>query len=158
MQTNFSEDMQADDQTLMSITMGLAQVSRAYKAAADRVVADFGLSQASAWPVIMIDLLGDGVRPGTVADALGLEPSSLVRVIDQLVEAGLVERHEDASDRRARTLHLTNEGRRRAVQLTQALAAFRRALFSDIAREDIAACTRVLQGLGAAINAHGQEQ
>jgi MarR family transcriptional regulator for hemolysin len=140
------------DQTLMNLTMSLTQAARAYKSAADKVAADFDLSQATAWPVLMIGRLGDGVRPGAVADALGLEPSSLVRVIDQLIESGLVERYEDASDRRARTLHLTAKGRRCAAQLEKALVPFRRRLFEGIPRADIEACARVFDVLNTVIS------
>lgn len=140
----------------MELTMMLTQVSRTYKAAADKMAADYGLSQATAWPVVMIGRLGDGVRPGMVADALGLEPSSLVRVIDQLIGAGLVMRSEDASDRRAKTLHLTEEGHRRAIQMEEALTTFRRALFRDAKPDDIETCLRMLNSLNAAISAYGQ--
>jgi len=96
--------MTAYDKTLTSLTHTLIHVARAYKSAADALTADFELSHASAWPVLMISRLGDGVRPGQVADAVGIEPPSLVRVIDQLVAAGLVLRQDDPSDRRAKTL------------------------------------------------------
>jgi MarR family transcriptional regulator for hemolysin len=139
------------DHTLMTLTMSLVHVSRTYKSAADKLVANFGLSLASAWPVVMIGRLGDGVRPGEVADALGLEPSSLVRVIDQLISAQLVERFDDAHDRRAKTLHLTAKGRQCAAKLEKALVPFRRTLFAEIDRTDIEACIRVLDGLDHAI-------
>jgi MarR family transcriptional regulator, transcriptional regulator for hemolysin len=131
--------------------MALTQVSRAYKSVADKMVATYGLSQATAWPVIMIGRLGDGVRPGAVADALGLEPSSLVRVIDHLIDAGLITRNECASDRRAKTLHLTADGRKRAAQLEKALLGFRRKLFDGVPQDDIAACARVVAALGEGI-------
>jgi MarR family transcriptional regulator for hemolysin len=148
--------MQNLDHTLMNFTMSLTQAARAYKSVADKMVADFGLSQATAWPVVMIGRLGDGVRPGAVAEALGLEPSSLVRVIDQLIDSGLVERYEDASDRRARTLHLTAKGRRCAAQLEKALASFRRKLFEGVDRADIDACARVFDVLNHAISRFGE--
>lgn len=141
------------DQELMQLTMSLTAISRAYKAAADQVASGFGLSHSTAWPVVMIARLGGGVRPGTLADALGLEPSSLVRVIDQLIASGLVERRDDASDRRARTLHLTARGEACAAQLETALVPFRRTLFDGIAQEDIAACASVLGKLSKAIDA-----
>lgn len=144
--------MQKFDSSLMQLTMSLTQVARAYKSAADKVAAEFGLSQATSWPVLMIDRLGDGVRPGAVAEALGLEPSSLVRVIDQLIDSGLVERYEDASDRRARTLHLTAEGRRCAAEIEKALIPFRRKLFEGADRTDIDACSRVFDVLNLAIS------
>lgn len=139
--------MSGYDKTLMSLTHTLVHVARAYKAAADQVAADFDLSHASAWPVLMISRLGDGARPGMVADAVGIEAPSLVRIIDQLVGAGLVLRQDDPSDRRAKTLSLTAEGRRIAERLEKALAPFRRGLFGDMPQADVEACLRVLTRL-----------
>src|SRR5471030_1768306 len=90
----------------------LQVLSRAYKAAADKAVGHMGLSQAMAWPLVMIGRQGNGVRPGVLADVLAIEGASLVRQLDQLAEAGLVERREDTIDRRAKTLHLTPAGTR----------------------------------------------
>jgi MarR family transcriptional regulator for hemolysin len=145
--------VQTSDETLMGLTMTLTHVARAYKSAADKLAASFGLSHATAWPIVMIGRLGDGVRPGTVADALGLEPPSLVRVIDQLVESGLLERHDDPSDRRAKTLHLSAKGRTCANSLEKALIPFRRQLFRNFDPADIAACARVLTGLDTTLAA-----
>lgn len=137
------------DKTLMSLTHTLIHAARAYKAAADRVAGNFALSHASGWPVVMIARLGDGVRPGLVAEALGVEPPSLVRIIDQLVAAGLVLRQDDPADRRAKTLHLTGEGRECAARLEELLLPFRRGLFAGIPHSDIEACVRVLTRLDA---------
>jgi MarR family transcriptional regulator for hemolysin len=143
--------MQSYDQTLMNLTVSLTHVARAYRAALDKVAADYGLSQATAWPVLWIGRMGDGVRPGVLADAVGLEPSSLVRIIDHLIETGLVERHDDAQDRRAKTLHLTEVGKERAGQIEKALVPFRRKLFDGVDEADIVACLRVLDSLNSAI-------
>jgi MarR family transcriptional regulator, transcriptional regulator for hemolysin len=144
------------DKTLMSLAHTLIHSARAYKAAADRVANNFALSHASGWPVVMIARLGDGVRPGAVAEALGVEPPSLVRIIDQLVAAGLVLRQDDPADRRAKTLHLTAEGRRCAAQLEELLLPFRRELFAGIAQADIETCVRVLAQLDAALAARAK--
>jgi MarR family transcriptional regulator for hemolysin len=135
------------DQTLMDLTMTLTHAARSYIGATDKMAGAFDLSHATAWPIVMIGRLGDGVRPGTVANALGLEPPSLVRVIEQLVVAKLVERRDDPGDRRAKTLHLTASGRSSAVRLEAALSPFRRQLFANIDAADIAACARVLTQL-----------
>lgn len=139
------------DQVLMGLTIRLAHVARAYKSAADQLTADFGLSHAAAWPMVMIGRMGEGVRPGAVAEQLGLEPPSLVRVIDQLVSAGLVVRRDDPSDRRAKALYLTTTGKTRAAALEAALVPFRAKLFEKIDKADIAACARVLECLDDAI-------
>ncbi len=99
----------------------------------------------------MIDQMGDGVRPGEVAEALGLDPSSVVRVIDQLITAELLIREEDANDRRARLLTLTENGRQRVREIGQAMRPFRRTLFQDIDREELETAMRVLEKLRLAI-------
>jgi MarR family transcriptional regulator for hemolysin len=148
--------MDSFDQTLLKLTASLTQASRTYKAAADKVAGDYGLSQATGLPVLLISRLGNnGLRPGMVADALGLEPSSLVRVIDQLIESGLMERHEDPQDRRAKILHLTEEGKKTAALMEQALIPFRRNLFGHFDPADVEATLRVLSGLNAVIAKSG---
>jgi MarR family transcriptional regulator for hemolysin len=139
--------MSSYDKTLMSLTHTLIHSARAYKSAADALSADFELSHASAWPIVMISRLGDGARPGQVADAVGIEPPSLVRIIDQLVNAGLVLRQDDPSDRRAKTLSLTAAGKRMAERLEKALVPFRRELFKDMPQADVEATVRVLMKL-----------
>ena len=144
--------MTLSDQTLSSLTAALTHASRAYRAAADKVGAAYGLSQATGLPVLVISRFGEaGVRPGILAETLGLEASSLVRVVDQLIEARLLERHEDPHDRRAKILRLTEEGEQTAQRMDQALIPFRRKLFGDFAPEDVEGALRVLAGLPAAI-------
>ena len=143
--------MENPDQLFMRFTNALTRGARAYKTSADKVASRYGLSQATAWPAVMIDQMGDRVRPGEVADALGLDPTSVVRVIDQLIAARLLIREEDANDRRARLLTLTDDGRQRVKQIGEAMRPFRRKLFEDIDREDLEAALRVLEKLRTAI-------
>lgn len=143
--------MQNDDQALTKFMMALTQVSRTYKSACDQLAATFGLTQAVAWPAVMIGRMGEGVRPGAIAEALGLEPSSVVRVIDQLINAGLVERRDDANDRRAKMLYLTNEGRKRVEQIENALVPFRRRLLQGLTQAELDVCMRVFETLDNSI-------
>lgn len=130
-------------QAQMTFATSLANLQRAYRAAADRAVGHIGMSQAAAWPLAMIGRLGNGVRPGVLADMLGIEGPSLVRQLDQLVEAGLVERRDDAVDRRAKTLHLTAAGNRARTKIESALDAMRDELFEGVRGSDLDACLRV---------------
>ena len=144
--------MHLTDQTLSSLTAALTHASRAYRAAADKVASDFGLSQATGLPVLVISRFGDGgVRPGILAETLSLEASSLVRIVDHLIGSGLVERHEDPQDRRAKILRLTDEGLKTAALMDQALTPFRRKLFGAFDPADVEATLRVLSGLPTAI-------
>ena len=54
----------------------------------------------------------EGLTQVDLADVLELQPISLVRLLDRLVEHGLLERRHDPKDRRANRLFLTAKGRR----------------------------------------------
>jgi DNA-binding MarR family transcriptional regulator len=47
----------------------------------------------------------------TLGKCTGIDPSSMVSTIDDLEAAGLVERRQHPSDRRAHALHVTDDGR-----------------------------------------------
>ncbi|WP_019810009.1 MarR family winged helix-turn-helix transcriptional regulator [Saccharomonospora halophila] len=54
----------------------------------------------------------DGISQRELADTLGLDPSQVVLLVDELVGAGLVERRPAPSDRRTRLVVATGEGER----------------------------------------------
>ncbi|MDQ8031204.1 MAG: MarR family transcriptional regulator [Bordetella sp.] len=139
------------DSRLMAMTANLMVLSRAYRSAADKALADFGMSQATAWPVILTGRLGDGVRQGALAEALGVEGPSLVRVLDQLVAAGMIERREDPQDRRAKTIHLTETGQVLRERVESVLVRLRRQLFDGASDADIEVCLRVFDSLKTAL-------
>jgi MarR family transcriptional regulator for hemolysin len=130
-------------QAQMTFGTSLSSLQRGYRAAADRAVGHVGISQAAAWPLAMIGRIGSGVRPGVLADMLGVEGPSLVRQLDQLAEAGLVERRDDIIDRRAKTLHLTAAGSRARAKIETALDAMRDELFEGVRSDDLDTCLRV---------------
>ena len=72
----------------------------------------------------------EGLSQVDLADVLELQPISLVRLLDRLVEHGLVERRHDPKDRRANRLFLTDAGR----QLVDDLDSLRDANASDVLR------------------------
>lgn len=53
----------------------------------------------------------EGINQVTLAQLMDLEPITLVRLLDRLQEAGLIERRADPHDRRARVLFLTPRAR-----------------------------------------------
>jgi DNA-binding MarR family transcriptional regulator len=61
---------------------------------------------------ILCRLVDEGPqRLGTLAQAFGLDPSTITRQVQALEQAGLVARHPDPTDRRASLLDLSEEGR-----------------------------------------------
>src|ERR1700736_2109889 len=116
----------------------IARVSRLLRREADQAFAAHGLSQASAIPLIVLSRLGKCVRQGALADEVGIEGPSLVRLIDLLQAEGLVERREDPTDRRAKMLHLTALGEMRADEINRGVRRVRAHLLKGVSGEDFA--------------------
>jgi MarR family transcriptional regulator for hemolysin len=83
----------------------------------------------------------------TLADYVGVEGATLVRLVDQLSAAGLVRREVDPSDRRANVLSLTEAGERMAEQIEAELKQLRAEVFAEISETDLEATLRVLGAL-----------
>ncbi len=133
----------AREMALLQLGASLPILERAYRATANQAVAKVGVSQTMAWPLVMIGRQGDGLRPGELAGLVGIEGPSLTRTIDQLVDAGLVERREHPEDRRARTLHLTDAGSEACEKIEVILRDLRNEVYAGVADADIEATLRV---------------
>ena len=131
----------------LSLMLMITTLGRSYRRILNRLLAGHGLSDAQALPVIFIARLGEGVRQGTLADQLNIEGPSLVRQLDQLCAAGLVERRFDPSDRRAKGLYLTESGRELACKIEALFGKCRSRLLVGIDDQDLAAAHKVLSHL-----------
>jgi len=80
------------------------------------------------WIVLFRLRQQEGLSQVDLADVLELQPISLVRLLDRLVEHGLLERRHDPKDRRANRLFLTASGR----QLVDDLDSLRDSIASDV--------------------------
>lgn len=132
-------------------TMLLNFAGRAYRKVVNRVLATHGLSDSQALPIVLLSRLGDGVRIGVLAEHVGVEVPSLVRQIDQLCAAGLMERRDDPADGRAKILSLTEAGRSQAVAIETLLQDVRSRLLLHIDDEDLATMLKSLRGFEAAL-------
>jgi MarR family transcriptional regulator, transcriptional regulator for hemolysin len=122
-------------------------VARLWRRAADKALDDCGLSHATAMPLVMLSRLGDNLRQGVLADHLGFEGPSLVRIVDLLVEEGLVTRAQDAIDRRAKILSLTDAGRKRVTEIERLLSVLRADLLKDVGESELKGAVLLLSRL-----------
>jgi MarR family transcriptional regulator, transcriptional regulator for hemolysin len=83
------------------------------------------------WIVLFRLRQQEGLSQVDLAEVLELQPISLVRLLDRLVEHGLLERRPDPRDRRANKLHLTRAGRR----LVDDLDSLRDSIAVDVLRD-----------------------
>jgi MarR family transcriptional regulator, transcriptional regulator for hemolysin len=87
----------------------------------------------------------EGLSQVDLADVLELQPISLVRLLDRLVEHGLVERRHDPRDRRANRLFLTTAGRQLADDLDSLRESIATDVLQDISVEAIETSLQTLQ-------------
>ncbi len=134
----------------MSISTGMVVATRHWRRVCQTTLINYGISEACAMPLLIIGRLGEHVRQVTVAHAAGMESPSLVRLLDQLCKAGYVLRSEDASDRRAKTLSLTDTGRALVQAIEAQLVQLRRAALAGVSAADQEAALRVIKAFEAA--------
>lgn len=111
-------------------------------------------------------VLADGgtTTIGELADVLGRSPSATSRLVEGLVRRRLVDRHEEAEDRRQRTLSLTQRGhavlrvvdRARADQFLTAVRPLPTAERAVVAMGVAALATRAFSRRGRLIRAPGE--
>src|ERR1700712_760569 len=119
-------------------------VTRSWRQLADAALAEFQVSNSAAWCLIYLDRLGPQARQVDLAQAIGIAPPSLVRVLAHLESDGLANRKQDLEDKRSNHLSLTPTGKALVGKIEARLAELRGVLFADIPDADIATVLRVL--------------
>jgi MarR family transcriptional regulator for hemolysin len=130
----------------------VARLARVWRRKADQTLSAHGLSEATAHPLLILSRGGPSVRQGVLAEEMGLEGPSVVRLIDLLAAEGLVERREDPTDRRAKMLHLTGLGQAKADEIRRVMRRLRGNLMKGIAPEELAIAFDVLRRIELSAN------
>lgn len=138
------------DALQMNISSTMVVAARHWRKICQSTLANYGISEACAVPLLMIGRLGEGVRQVTVAQAAGMESPSLVRLLDQLCHGGYVCRTADAQDRRAKCLSLTATGRTLVQAVEVELVRLRHEVLEGIDPADLEATLRVLKAFESA--------
>jgi DNA-binding MarR family transcriptional regulator len=105
----------------------LVESSRLLRNYIDHRAKERGTTRAQ-WIVLFRLRQNEGLSQVDLADVLELQPISLVRLLDRLVEHGLLERRHDPKDRRANRLFLTAKGKK----LVDDLDSLRDAIATDV--------------------------
>jgi MarR family transcriptional regulator for hemolysin len=135
---------------LRDLTRDLLLAGRLWRKMARHAASAHGVSEAASAPLIWIDRLGQNVRQTALADAIGIEGASLVRLLDELQSSGLITRVQDPTDRRANAVNLTERGRTVVEAVNETLTALRLEVFGATPRRDVEAAIRIFKTLEAA--------
>ncbi|WP_188577483.1 MarR family winged helix-turn-helix transcriptional regulator [Azorhizobium oxalatiphilum] len=132
------------------LTSNLLQTGRQWRRLAQQVLVEHDISEAPAAALLWVRRLGGGVRQVTLASYVGIEGTSVVRLLDQLSALGLLERRDDPEDRRANLIWLTRSGEQMADRIERSLTRLRNAVLQDVSEADVEAALRVMEAIDRA--------
>jgi DNA-binding MarR family transcriptional regulator len=109
----------------------LGTVMRSYLRAAGEAVADLP-GGPRGYQVLSVAACGEAQSQLKMAQHLGVDRTVMTYLLDDLENAGLIERKPDPSDRRARRIVLTEAGRTRMCELERQLREVEAALLQPL--------------------------
>ena len=122
----------------------LADVSRLMRRAFQQRLEGSSLTLAQARALVHVSR-HEGVRQVDLADMLEVQPITLARLIDQLADAGLVERRADPADRRAYRMFLTPAAASHLAAIRQVATAIQADALRDLDERQAAIFSFVLR-------------
>jgi MarR family transcriptional regulator for hemolysin len=122
----------------------LSRAARQWRRAADLGLRPFKLTEATWLPLVHIARAPAPPRQKDLAASMSLDGSSVVRLLDNLEAAGLIQRRE-GEDRRAKIITLTPRGRAIADKVETIARRIRSDALAGLSDKDIQTTVRVLQ-------------
>lgn len=133
-------------------------LARRWRRAIDIHLAAAGLTDATWVPLVHLQESGDGMTQKALAALVGIDSSSLVRLLDILSREGLLERRADAADGRARRIYLTTAGRKRVAAIREQLLRAEEELLADLSDAEISAMLEHFERIEQRIEAQPSEE
>ncbi len=122
----------------------IGRVSRWWRTRLNDRVKHLELNQAR-W-IVLLQLKNFGpASQRELAERVGVEGPSLVRVLDRLEEQGFIERRASGEDRRIKNIHLTEAAKPVLAQITELSNELRQELLAGIPSENIETALQVLK-------------
>jgi MarR family transcriptional regulator, lower aerobic nicotinate degradation pathway regulator len=109
----------------------MVRLGMTFKARAIQQLEAAGFSQ---YHYSVLAVLGEQSRKAqaSIADALGVDPSQLVGILDGLEARGLISRQRDPDDRRRHVVSLTTKGRGELTKLRKTIDRLEDELFAPL--------------------------
>lgn len=122
-----------------------SMLSRLWRRTIDQQMAAAGLADISWSPLIHLAESGDGVSQKELAALVGIDGSSLVRLLDTLETRGHIERCTAPDDRRIKLVMLTEAGRAAVTDIRHHLLRIEHDMLIDLGDEQLAAALDALE-------------
>ncbi|MBA1149345.1 MarR family transcriptional regulator [Ectothiorhodospiraceae bacterium WFHF3C12] len=123
----------------------LFEAARAWRQELDRRLRPLGLSQAKWRTIVNIHRAGEGITQKALAERLGIEGPTLVRLLDRLAEDGWIERRECPQDRRSKRVFLLERAKEAMRHIESVAAGLRQDLLGDLPPDELRICFQTLE-------------
>lgn len=125
----------------------IGEVHRMWRARLNELLRPLGLSQTR-WMTLRILSRHSGFMSQVeLANRLGVEPPTLVAILDGLTREGFIERRASTSDRRMKQVHLTAKARGKLRQIDAIAAKLRGEIMQQIDDRAVRAAVGTLTAL-----------
>uniref|UniRef100_I2PWZ7 Transcriptional regulator n=1 Tax=Desulfovibrio sp. U5L TaxID=596152 RepID=I2PWZ7_9BACT len=141
-----------------NIGINLSRTGRLMRTRLDERLVPLGLTQAK-WLILLYLSRNGGIMPQKdIADCVGVEGPTVVRVLDGLERMGLIERREQPADRRTKDVCLTPQASTVLEEIATVTERFRQEMWTGVSDEDLAAYERVIAILQRNLNASSRRR
>lgn len=113
--------------------------------AMDEAFKPAGITDATWRTLFYLEQSGDSVAQKHLAQVMGIEGPSLVRLLDSLERKGLIERCPSKKDRRVKHVELTDTARSLLTELHDIASDVRAELLADVSDDELKVCLKVLK-------------
>jgi MarR family transcriptional regulator, transcriptional regulator for hemolysin len=118
-------------------------VAHAWRTELDRRLRPSGFSH-SRWLLLLHLSRNDGCTHRELAQHMGIEAATLVRLVDRMEREGMLKRRGSDTDRRVKHLHLSAAGKKSVELIRSHAAVLRKEILSGSSKENIGICIEVL--------------
>lgn len=126
------------------LTRKIMRFARRWRAIANEHLSRIGHTQARWEALYWIAVSQGGATQRELAECVGIEEPTLVRMLHRLEQEGLVERRASQSDRRTKTIVLTKAAAPHLKAMSGTIDKLREDVLQNIGADEIAKCVDVL--------------
>jgi len=135
------------DDKKLRLTRRILFLSRRWLNTIDGALRKTGDSHARWVTLLWVGMMAGRAKIGELADQIGVELPTLVRLLNRLEREGLVERRALDGSNRAKTVVLTPKGRRLSVSMNEIVSRARVEFLKDVNEEQLTAALGLLDSL-----------
>lgn len=131
----------------LRLTRRILFLSRRWLNTIDGALRKTGDSHARWVTLLWVGMMAGRANIGELADQIGVELPTLVRLLNRLEHEGLVERRALDGSNRAKTVVLTSKGRRLSAAMNDIVSRARVEFLKDVNEEQLTAALGLLDNL-----------